>query len=107
VSFTVPAISGDNIVSASGSYEKIGTARVKVSVCAKQTGTAFSVGAVAYAYNSSGAYKNIGAVDLTGKGDDECVSITFLFYTAHLKVHAFIGGSGGTITKTGPVLTLY
>jgi hypothetical protein len=107
VSFTVPSIPGDNIVSASGSYEKIGTSRVKVSVCAKQTGTAFSVGAVAYAYNSSGAYKNIGAVDLTGKGDDECVSITFLFYTAHLKVHAFIGGSGGTITKTGPVLTLY
>jgi hypothetical protein len=107
VSFTVPSIPGDNIVSASGSYEKIGTARVKVSVCAKQTGTAFSVGAVAYAYNSSGAYKNIGAVDLTGKGDDECVSITFLFYTAHLKVHAFIGGSGGTIIKTGPVLTLY
>ena len=107
VSFTVPAISGDNIVSASGSYEKIGTARVKVSICAKQTGSAFSVGAVAYAYNSSGADKNVGAVDLTGKGDDECVSITFLFYTAHLKVHAFIGGSGGTIVKTGPTLTLY
>jgi hypothetical protein len=107
VSFTVPSISGDNIVSASGSYQKIGTARVKVSVCAKQTGSAFSVGAVAYAYNSSGADKNIGAVDLTGKGDDECVSITFLFYTAHLKVHAFIGGSGGTIVKTGPTLTLY
>jgi hypothetical protein len=107
VSFTVPAISGDNIVSASGSYEKIGTARVKVSVCAKQTGAAFSVGAVAYAYDSSGAAKNIGAVVLTGNGTTQCVSITFLFYTAHLKVHAFIGGSGGTIIKTGPTLNLY
>jgi hypothetical protein len=107
VSFTVPAISGDNIVSASGSYQKIGTARVKVSVCAHQTGAAFSVGAVAYAYNSSGGAENIGAVDLKGTGDTECVSTTFLFYTAHLKVHAFIGGSNGTITKTGPILTLY
>ena len=107
MSFTVPAISGDNIVSATGTYEKIGTARVKVSVCAHQTGAAFSVGAVAYAYNSSGAAQNIGAVDLKGTGDTECVSTTFLFYTAHLKVHAFIGGSNGTITKTGPILTLY
>jgi hypothetical protein len=105
-SFTVPDVSGDNIVSAYGSYAKTG-ARVKVTVCAKQTGSAFSVGAVAYAYNSSGATKNIGAVDLAGKGDLQCVSTTILFYTAHLKVHAFVGGTNGTIAKTGPTLTLY
>ena len=103
----MPAISGDNVVSAYGSYTKIGTARVKVSVCAKQTGTAFAVGAVAWAYNSSGASKNIGAVVLTGPGTSSCVSITFLLYTAHLKVHAFIGGNHGAISKTGPILTLY
>ena len=42
---------------------------------------------------------------LTGVGTSSCGTITFLFYTAHLKVHAFIG-SNGTIVKTGPVLTL-
>jgi hypothetical protein len=101
----VPAIPGDNVVSAYGSYAKTG-ARVKVTVCAKQTGKAASVGAVALAYNASGADKNIGAVVLTGPGTSSCGTITFLFYTAHLNVHAFIG-SGGTIVKTGPVLTLY
>jgi hypothetical protein len=107
VSFTVPTISGDNVVSAYGSYTKIGTAQVKVSVCAKQTGTAFAVGAVAYAYNSSGASKNVGAVVLTGPGTSSCVSMTFLSYTTHLNIHSFIGGSNGKVSKTGPTLTLY
>jgi len=44
---------------------------------------------------------------LTGPGNSSCVSNTFILYTAHLKVHAFIGGSNGTIIKTGPVLTIY
>jgi hypothetical protein len=105
--FTVPAIPGDNVVSAYGSYTKIGTARVKVTMCAKQTGTAFSVGAIALVYDASGASKNIGATILTGPGNSTCVNTTFILYTAHLKVHAFIGGSNGTIVKTGPVLTLY
>ena len=103
----MPSIPGNNVVTAYGSYTKIGTAQVKVTMCAKQTGTAFSVGAIALVYNASGASKNIGATILTGPGDTTCVSNTFLLYTAHLKVHAFIGGSGGTIIKTGPVLTLY
>lgn len=105
--FTVPSIPGDNVVSAYGSYTKIGSARVKVTMCAKQTGTAFSVGAIALVYDASGADKNIGATILTGPGNSSCVSNTFILYTAHLKVHAFIGGSRGTIVKTGPVLTLY
>jgi hypothetical protein len=105
--FTVPAIPGDNIVTAYGSYEKIGTARVKVTMCAKQTGSAFSVGAIALVYNASGASQNIGATILTGPGNSSCVNNTFILYTAHLKVHAFIGGSNGTIVKTGPVLTIY
>jgi hypothetical protein len=105
--FTVPSIPGDNVVSAYGSYDKIGTARVKVTMCAKQTGTAFSVGAVALVYSASGSSQNIGATILTGPGNSSCVSNTFILYTAHLKVHAFIGGSNGTIVKTGPVLTIY
>lgn len=104
--FTVPAIPGDNVVSASGSYTKIGTARVKVTVCAKQTGGTQQVGAVAVAYNASGASKNVGAVVLTGPGTSSCGTITFLFYTAHLKVHSFIGNQG-KVVKTGPILTLY
>jgi len=104
--FTVPAIPGDNVVTASGSYTKIGTARVKVTMCAKQTGTAFSVGALALVYNASGADKNIGAVVLTGPGNTSCVETTFILYTAHLKVHAFIGDHGN-IVKTGPVETIY
>jgi len=104
--FTVPAIPGDNVVTAWGSYTKMGTARVKVTMCAKQTGTAFSVGAIALVYNASGASKNVGAVVLTGPGNTSCVAITFILYTAHLKVHTFIGDHG-TIVKTGPVRTIY
>jgi hypothetical protein len=33
--------------------------------------------------------------------------MTFFSYTAHLKVHSFIGGAHGAISKTGPTLTLY
>lgn len=103
----MPAIPGDNIVTGYGSYTKNGTISVKVTICAKQTAPAFSVGAQAIAYNSSGGSTNLGAVILTGPGAPTCVSQTIPFYTAHLKVHAFIGGSKGTIEKTGPVLTLY
>ena len=105
--FTVPAIPGDNVVTAWGSYTKLGTARVKVVMCAKQTGAAFSVGAIALVYDASGASQNIGATILTGPGNTSCVTNTFILYTAHLKFHAFIGGSNGTIAKTGPVLTIY
>lgn len=107
VSFTVPAIPGENVVSAHGSYTRLGTSRVKVTMCATQTGSAYAVGALALAYNSSGASKNVGATVLPGAGKTQCGTIIFLFYTAHLKVHAFIGGSNGTIVKTGPVKTIY
>jgi hypothetical protein len=105
--FTVPAIPGEDVVTGWGSYTKIGTARVKVTMCAKQTGSAFSVGAIALVYDSSGASMNIGATILNGPGNSTCVMNTFILYTDHLKVHAFIGGSNGTIVKTGPVLTIY
>jgi hypothetical protein len=80
--------------------------RVKVTVCVKQTGSAYSVGVLALAYNTSGASKKIGAVLLTGPGNTSCGMRTFVFYTAHLQVHSFIGNHG-YIVKTGPVLSLY
>jgi hypothetical protein len=104
-SFTVHAIPSDNVVSAWGSYTKMGE-RVKVTVCVKQTGSAYSVGVLALAYNTSGLSQKIGAVILTGPGITSCGTRTFIFYTAHLKVHSFIGDHG-YIVKTGPVLTLY
>jgi hypothetical protein len=103
----VPAIPGDNVVSAYGSYSMIGTARVKVTICVEQTGNAFAAGAIALVYSASGSSRNVGATILTGPGQSACGTNTFILYTAHLKVHAFIGGSNGTIIKTGPVLTLY
>lgn len=105
-SFTVPSISG--VVSAYGSYTKLGSERVKVTICATQTGSAYAVGALALAYNSSGASKNIGAVILPEAGTkNACGTKVFLFYTAHLKVHTFIGGSNGTISQTSAVKTIY
>jgi hypothetical protein len=101
----VPAISGDNVVTAWGSYTKMG-ARMKVTVCTKQTGSAYSVGVLALAYNTSGASQKIGAVILTGPGITSCGTRTFIFYTAHLKVHSFIGDHG-YIVKTGPVRSLF
>ncbi len=82
-------------------------ARVKVTICVRQTGPAYAVGALAVAYNSSGASSNVGAVVITGSGEtSSCSTKTFLFYTAHLKVHSFIGDHGN-IVKTGPVETIY
>lgn len=106
VSFTVPAIPGDDVVSAHGTYTRLGTSRVKVEICATQTGSAYAVGALALAYNSSGASKNVGAVVLPDAAKTQCGTVIFLFYTAHLKVHAFIG-KNGNIIKTGPVKTIY
>ncbi len=106
-SFNIPPVPGENLVCGWGAYTKIGTSRVKVTMCAQQTGAAFSVGTQALLYSSSGSSKDLGAVILTGPGEPTCVSQTFILYTAHLKVHAFIGGSKGTISKTGPTLTLY
>lgn len=105
--FTVPSVPGDNVVRAYGSFDKLSSERVKVTICAVQTGAAYAVGALALVYNTSGGSKNIGAVVLTGPGNKSCGTTTFLFYGAHLRVHAFIGGNDGTIKTTGPVLDIY
>lgn len=105
--FTVPTIKKHNVVTAWGNYQKINAARVKVTVCARQTGPAFAVGAIAVVSNSKGKTKNIAAVIIKGKrGSGACGHMTFVFYTAHLTVHTFIG-QGGRIVATGPVKKIY
>jgi hypothetical protein len=102
----VPAIAGENVADGTGTYTKLGADRVEVHVCVTQTGKAFAVGIQAMAYNSAGLSKQIGAVVQTGPGQSACGTLVFLLYTAHLKVHTFIG-QGGSIIKTSPVLTVY
>jgi len=104
-SFTIQPIAGENVADGSGTYTK-GTGDVEVHVCVTQTGKAFAVGIQAVVYNSAGATKDIGAVVLNGAGQQSCGTLTFIGYTAHLKVHTFIG-AGGNITKTSPVLSVY
>jgi|HubBroStandDraft_1064217.scaffolds.fasta_scaffold224980_2 hypothetical protein len=105
-SFTVPAIAGENVADGSGTYVKESADVVQVHVCVTQTGSAFAVGIEAVVYNSAGASKDVGAVVLTGSGHTSCSTLAFLGYTAHLKVHTFIG-AGGNITKTSPVVSVY
>ena len=105
--FTVPTIKHHNVVTAWGKYTKINAARVRIQICAKQTGPAFAVGAIAVASKANGASKNIAAVIIQGhRGSTACGVMTFIFYTAHLKVHTFIG-QGGKIIATGPVKKIY
>lgn len=105
--FTVPAIKKHNVVTAWGNYTRINSARVRVVICAKQTGPAFAVGAIAVVSKANGSSKNIAAVIIQGhRGSGVCGVMTFIFYTAHLKVHTFIG-QGGRIIATGPVKKIY
>jgi hypothetical protein len=99
--FSVPTISHRNVVTAWGNYTKINSARVHVQICAKQTGSAFAVGAQALVYNTRGKTKNISAVIILGrKGDTACGQITFTFYSAHLKVFTFVGQGGRIIARS-------
>lgn len=99
--FTVPTIKNHNVVKAWGSYTRVNSARVVVTVCAKQTGPAFAVGAIAVVSKANGASKNIAAVVLEQRvGTTFCGHMSFLFYTAHLKVYAFIGAGGRIIAKS-------
>ncbi|HEX6522729.1 MAG TPA: hypothetical protein VF070_22400 [Streptosporangiaceae bacterium] len=105
--FTVPGIKHHNVVTGWGQFTKINSARVRVRVCVKQTGPAFAVGAIAVVSKANGSSKNIAAVVIQGhRGSSACGVMTFIFYTAHLKVHTFIG-QGGKIIATGPVKKIY
>lgn len=106
VNFTVPSASG--AVKAWGHYTLVNAHRLQVTICALQTGSAFAVGAQAWSYNSNYSQKHdIAAVELNGKGSESCGTLTFIFTTAHLQVHTFIGGNNGRIIKTSKVKKLF
>ena len=83
-------------ISAWGTYEKTSKG-IYVDVCAKDTGSAFAVGAVAVATNSSGSHqRNLGAVAF-GHGTTQCRFGT-IRYSAHLKTYIIFYNSHGYVT---------
>lgn len=106
--FSVPTMKSHNIVTGWGSYQKINSLRVKIHICARQTGSqfagggpTFAVGAVAVVSNSRGATKNVGGVIINGhRGSTNCATLTFTFYSAHLKVYTFAGNMGRILAKS-------
>jgi hypothetical protein len=103
-SFTVPSAS--SAVKGWGSYTKINAHRIKVTVCVKQTGNAYAVGAEAVAYSAN--YKSSGAIAavVLPESSRSACSTAYLFFTSHLKVHTFIG-NGGKIVKTSSVKKIF
>ena len=87
-------------VSAWGTYKKTSKG-IYVNVCAKDTGSAFAVGAVVVATNSSGSRQgNLGAVAM-GHGTTQCRFGT-IPYSSHLKTYLIGYTSHGTVAfRTG------
>jgi hypothetical protein len=106
--FTIPSVS--SAVKAWGSYTIINSDRVKVTICAQATksDSSFAVGAEAIGYSSSGKQEGLpfGAVILPQSARKDCNS-SYLLFVAHLKVHSFLGGSAGRITKTSAVKKIF
>ena len=91
---------GHSGISASGTYKKTSKG-IYVNVCAKDTGSAFAVGAVVVATNSSGSKSsNLGAVAM-GHNQTQCRFGT-IPYSSHLKTYLIGYTSHGTVAfKTG------
>ena len=87
-------------ISSWGNYKKTSKG-IYVNVCAKDTGSAFAVGAVIVATNSSGSRSsNLGAVAM-GHNQTQCRFGT-IPYSSHLKTYVIGYTSHGTIAfKTG------
>ena len=87
-------------VSASGTY-KVTSKGIYVTICAKDTGSAFAVAAVAVGTNSSGSRQgNLGAVAM-GHGTNQCRFGTIRF-SSHLKTYLIGYTNHGTVAfKTG------
>ena len=87
-------------ISAWGNYKKTSKG-IYVNVCAKDTGSAFAVGAVVVATNSSGTRsRNLGAVAI-GHNQTQCRFGT-IPYSSHLKTYVIGYTSHGTVAfKTG------
>src|SRR5580658_3783805 len=86
---------GHSGISSWGNYKKTNNG-IYVNVCAKDTGSAFAVGAVVVATNSSGSRSsNLGAVAM-GHGTTQCRFGT-IPYSSHLKTYVIGYTSHGTI----------
>jgi hypothetical protein len=87
-------------ISAWGNYKKTSKG-IYVNVCAKDTGSAFAVGAVVVATNSSGSRSsNLGAVAM-GHNQQQCRFGT-IPYSSHLKTYLITyNGSGYVSYKSG------
>ena len=87
-------------ISAWGNYKKTSKG-IYVNVCAKDTGSAFAVGAVVVATNSSGSHSsNLGAVAM-GHGTTQCRFGT-IPYSSHLKTYVISYNSHGYVSyKSG------
>jgi hypothetical protein len=87
-------------ISASGNYKKTSKG-IYVNVCAKDTGSAFAVGAVVVATNSSGSHSsNLGAVAM-GHNSSICRFGT-IPYSSHLKTYLISYNSHGQVSyKSG------
>jgi hypothetical protein len=87
-------------ISASGNYKKTSKG-IYVNVCAKDTGSAFAVGVVVVATNSSGSHSgNLGAVAM-GHNNKQCRFGT-IPYSSHLKTYLITYNSHGYVSyKSG------
>jgi hypothetical protein len=87
-------------ISASGNYKKTSKG-IYVNVCAKDTGSAFAVGVVVVATNSSGSRSgNLGAVAM-GHNTKQCRFGT-IPYSSHLKTYLITYNSHGYVSyKSG------
>ena len=87
-------------ISAWGTYKKTSKG-IYVVACAKDTGSAFAVGAVVVATNSSGSRSsNLGAVAM-GHGTTQCRFGT-IPYSSHLKTYVISYNGQGFVTyKSG------
>jgi len=87
-------------ISSWGTYKKTSKG-IYVNVCAKDTGSAFAVGAVVVATNSSGSRSgNLGAVAF-GHGTTQCRFGT-IPYSSHLKTYLIAYNSQGYVSyKSG------
>ena len=87
-------------ISAWGTYKKTSKG-IYVTVCAKDTGSAFAAGAVVVATNSSGSRSgNLGAVAM-GHGTTTCRFGT-IPYSSHLKTYVISYNGQGFVTyKSG------
>jgi hypothetical protein len=105
-SFTVPSAS--SAVTGSGSYQVLSAHKVKVMICAKETGSAAAVGATAIVYNASRSrHATVSAVVTPATPGLQACGTKDLGYTAHLKVYSFIGGSSGKVLKKSKRQSVY